>query len=290
MSTPVRRSSFDAPSTELAIFDLDDARGFDTLDVGERMCAPAERGGSMLGATLFLLVLAGAGWGLLQTQSDWLAWLGERVAALSTPERGAAASMPVPSDASSAAAVPAPLPSAPPVETASIEVPPAPVAPPAQPVETQANIETAPVPQAATKPDEASAATAAEPAEPLPPPRVDPADPYQRRAAAVGLHPDLSRVLLAKLSAADYRNASYAIKTAVARTKDEADFVWPRQRRPEQALFRVHFVPGAAPQCRRYVVTVVKDGWSTTALPMERCGTEAGGKSSGRERSAVSAR
>jgi hypothetical protein len=81
-------------------------------------------------------------------------------------------------------------------------------------------------------------------------------------------------VLLARLTAADYRNAATAIETAVARTPDHGVFVWPRQRTPDQALFQVRFVPGAAPGCRRYVVSVTKDGWLTTALPMEKCGTE----------------
>jgi hypothetical protein len=94
------------------------------------------------------------------------------------------------------------------------------------------------------------------------------------RAEAVGLHPDLSRVLLARLSPTDYRNAGIAIQTAVAETPDSAVFVWPRQRKPELALFQVRFVPGAAPGCRRYVVTVTKDGWLTTALPMEKCGSQ----------------
>jgi surface antigen len=110
----------------------------------------------------------------------------------------------------------------------------------------------------------------------LPPPASDPADPYRKRAEAVGLHPDLSRVLLDRLSPADYRNAAYAVETALAKTPDTAVFVWPRQRKPEQALFQVRFVQGAAPACRRYVVTITKDGWLTTALPMERCGAPAG--------------
>ena len=96
------------------------------------------------------------------------------------------------------------------------------------------------------------------------------------RAVAVGLHPDLSRVLLARLSPTDYRNAGIAIQSAVAETSDSAVFVWPRQRKPELALFQVRFVPGAAQGCRRYVVTIAKDGWLTTALPMERCGPHAG--------------
>ena len=94
------------------------------------------------------------------------------------------------------------------------------------------------------------------------------------RALAVGLHPGLSRVLLARLSPDDYRNAGIAIQKAVAETPDSGVLVWPRQRKPELALFHVRFVPGAAPDCRRYVVTVTKDGWLTTALPMEKCGPQ----------------
>ncbi len=112
---------------------------------------------------------------------------------------------------------------------------------------------------------------------PLAPPKADLSDPYQRRASAVGLHPDLSRALLTRLSPADFRNAGVAIDTAVAKTPETDTFVWPRQRRPELALFQVRFVPGAAPDCRRYVVTITKDRWSTTALPMERCGAKLGG-------------
>jgi len=58
-------------------------------------------------------------------------------------------------------------------------------------------------------------------------------------------------------------------------------FVWPRQRKPELALFEVRFVPGAAPHCRRYVVTVTKDGWSTTAPPMEKCDAALAARKSG---------
>ena len=106
----------------------------------------------------------------------------------------------------------------------------------------------------------------------------EPTDPIQKRAAAAGLSPDLSRALLARLTASDFDNAATAIRTAIAETPDDGVLVWPRQRKPEQALFRVHFVQGAASaDCRRYVVTVVtKDGWSTTAPPMERCGADKG--------------
>src|SRR5262249_10658570 len=98
---------------------------------------------------------------------------------------------------------------------------------------------------------------------------------FQVRALAVGLHPGLSHVLLARLSPTDYRNAGIAIRTALAETPDSGVYVWPRQRKPELALFRVHFVAGAAPGCRRYVVTVAKDGWLTTASPMEKCEAQA---------------
>src|SRR5262245_3407865 len=118
------------------------------------------------------------------------------------------------------------------------------------------------------------AASPTPPGEPLGPPKVDPSNPDQVRAAAVGLHPELSPVLLARLSPTDYRNAGYAIATAIKETPDTGVFVWPRQRKPELALFSVRFVAGAAPSCRRYVVTVVKDGWLTTAMPMEKCSAD----------------
>ncbi len=101
------------------------------------------------------------------------------------------------------------------------------------------------------------------------------ADPLVQRAAAAGLHAGLSRAILARLSTADFQSAATAIRKAIAETPDNGELVWPSQRAPRQALFKVHFVAGAAPQCRRYVVTITKDGWSTTALPMERCGSPA---------------
>lgn len=100
------------------------------------------------------------------------------------------------------------------------------------------------------------------------------ADQLGKRAAAAGLHPEISRVLLQRLSDADFQNAGVAVEKAVAETADDAVFTWPRQRKPELAQFQVYFVAGAAPDCRRYVVIVTKDAWSTTALPMERCGVK----------------
>ena len=101
------------------------------------------------------------------------------------------------------------------------------------------------------------------------PPRTD---RYEKQAEAVGLNPDLSKAVLRRLSATDFRNAGIAIKTALAETAEEAVHTWPNKPKPSIALFEVHFVPGAAENCRRYVVTVTKDRWSTTAPPMEKCG------------------
>jgi surface antigen len=92
----------------------------------------------------------------------------------------------------------------------------------------------------------------------------------------VGLHPGLSRVLLSRLSEADYKNAGIAIKTALAETPEGSAFLYPRERKTGLALFKVHFVQGAGSDCRRYVVTITKDGWATTAFPMEKCGPQFG--------------
>lgn len=98
------------------------------------------------------------------------------------------------------------------------------------------------------------------------------ADPRQARATAVGLSPELSSVLLAKLSETDFRNAEVAIRKALAETPDDTVLYWPQKVQRGVAQFQIHFVPGAEPNCRRYVVTVAKDGWATTALPMDKCG------------------
>jgi hypothetical protein len=132
-----------------------------------------------------------------------------------------------------------------------------------------------PVPRAVETPVETPAVSAEKP-EPLPPlpPRVPSTDPLQMRAEAVGLHPDLSRVLLSQLTAVDYKNAGVAIRTALAKTADTAFLIWPEQGRADDAQFKVQFVLGAPGDCRRYVVIVAKAGWLTTALPMEKCGAE----------------
>lgn len=133
-----------------------------------------------------------------------------------------------------------------------------------------------PMQQAAASPvtptdGENPATEADEKLEPLPAPAIDKSDPLQVKAIAAGLHPWLSRALLEKLSAEDFRNAGVAINTALAETPDKGVFIFPRQAAGGIAQFQVKFVRGAGPPCRRYVVGIAKDAWVTTALPMERC-------------------
>jgi hypothetical protein len=209
---------------------------------------------------LLLVMLLGGGWALIGEPATWPEWLLGKVAAISAwMERSSGP----PNQAASAMTTARPVIAEPPTKPAAISAPPViQQAPPPSPAPPAAAL-----PPAAAGADEPAAA-------PLEPPSIDPADIYQVRALAVGLHPGLSRVLLARLSPDDYRNAGVAIQKAVAETPDSGVFVWPRQRKPELALFHVRFVPGAAPDCRRYVVTVTKDGWLTTALPMEKCGPQ----------------
>lgn len=122
--------------------------------------------------------------------------------------------------------------------------------------------------------DEGAAEKASVAAEPLPPPTIDPKDPLQKRALAAGLHPDLSRALLSRLSKADFRNASTAISKALAENGDNDVVIWPKEAPKKGAQFEVRLVAAAAESCRRYVVTVIRDRWSTTARPMEKCGDD----------------
>ena len=237
---------------------------------GERIGTPPRRrrGRALRRISLLLLVAGGAAWALQSDTTAWQEWLSEQMTAASAAlDRMRTAWTP----ATAPAASTTPLVRAETVKLPAIDGPPISPRPlPASAAEAPAApVTTAALPPASKDADEPAAN------EPLPPPTVDPSDPYQKRALAAGLHPGLSRVLLAKLSAADYQNASVAIKTALAETPDSGVYVWPRQRKPELALFKVRFVAGAASGCRRYVVTVTKDGWLTTALPMEKCGAEA---------------
>jgi len=234
---------------------------------GERVGPPLRtRGQIFLRRALVVLIAAGGGWELYVHRATWPGWLAAQTAAVSAAlERGQARpAEPV--------TLPSPLPP-PPLVAVSTAKPVVEVLPPPPPSPASSTTADSPAAKVAALPP--AAADAEESTGPLRPPIADPADPYQVRALAVGLHPELSRVLLARLSPTDYRNAGIAIRTALAETPDYGVFEYPPQRKRELAVFRIHFVRGAAPGCRRYVVTVGKDGWLTTAPPMEKCGIEA---------------
>ena len=246
--------------------------------------APGERIGPPLGnmrrkaflrGCMLLSILVGGGWALQQEPPPWAKTLVADATAMF-----ASLTRPSPTVAPAVAASAAPLLPAivdAPMKTTALDASSIPREA-AAPVKATASPETKATTanNAPAKIDELPTANKSAddiPGAPLKPPVVDPADPYQVKASAVGLHSDLSRVLLAKLSATDYRNAGIAIKTAITETPDDGAYIWPKQRKPELALFKVHFVPGAPVQCRRSVVSISKDGWLTTALPMEKCGT-----------------
>jgi hypothetical protein len=274
MTAPARRRT--AKTSAYGDFDASEQYAHGELLPGERIGPPLARTGrkTMLRGGVVLLIVLGGVWALLNEQAIWPGWPQALVAAVSS-----AMDRRVEPAASVAATTIPPAKASPETKPAAIDPPPsAPLSPaPSKPAVTPEATAKSPVPPltAAALPP-AATGSGDPPGSPLPPPTADPADPYQMRAAAVGLHPGLSRVLLARLSPTDYRNAGIAIQTALAETADDAVFIWPRQRKPEIALFHVRFVPGAAPDCRRYVVTVTKDGWLTTALPMEKCGSQLG--------------
>jgi hypothetical protein len=118
-------------------------------------------------------------------------------------------------------------------------------------------------------PTEAIGATYSETPEPAE--DAEAKSPKRKTAIAAGLGPDLPNVLLTRLSDVDLKNAGYAIKTALAKTPDNASFAWPPAPSQQQALFEVRFVPGAAEGCRRYIVTVTKARWSSTSAALEKC-------------------
>lgn len=235
------------------------SRDFGDFDVspGERIGPPLRRRYRGLRLVVFMLLLAGGAWGMHASGIDWRGVGQDVIAKLS---------MPTPQER-----VP---------DTKANEPPPV-LAPPREietptvagtPVEPQANADaTAPTNSISDNEERTEAASPA--ATEFKQPQLAPnADPVQVKAFAVGLHPDISRAILARLSSEDFRNAGVAIKTALAETADDAFLTWPRSPRTRQAIFKVHFVEGATGDCRRYVVTVTLDNWAATAPPMEKCG------------------
>lgn len=267
-------------------YDFDD--DMNGLDPGQRIGAPLRRRRSLLLRGAVVIALA-ASCGVAAEKTYWPGWtqtasdlavaaaelVKERIenasvagGSLQSGPRGNPKPEPQADAASDMAAASKPTETAPNASadgsrTAAAAEPPA---APAPAVETKEVVAAAEPPKAATY-DQPIA---------VQPPAAR--DPIRARAEAAGLHPDLSSAVLAKLSKADLRNAQTAIERALAETPDDRTYSWPRQRKPDLALFEIHFVPGAAPTCRRYVVTIAKDGWLTTALPMERCGLPRGAK------------
>jgi hypothetical protein len=270
MAARTRRSS-----SRNAYDDMYDDQAYELGEVlpGERIGRPPARSARKIVLRgIFLLAAAGGVWAFMSGQVAWPAWLPTDISAiLSSLERrpgplaapAPRAAEPLPRIESEEKLAAAEAPALPPRPAPSAKEP---VAPSAEPKAAPAPLTTGALPPAARRSDDA-------PDGPLRPAIADPSDRYQVRAAAVGLHPELSRALLSRLSPADYRNAGIAIKNALE-APEAAVYVWPRQRKREEALFKVHFVPGAAAGCRRYVVSVTKDGWLTTAPPMEKCGSQ----------------
>lgn len=216
---------------------------------------------ALRGAVLALMVLGGT-WAWL---NGWLGWLGPIASELATAITTTKDKGNKPTAAGSSAIAEA----LPPLElVVAREVGAAPGSSAGTEAEAE-KVASAMVPAPLNAPLLANTGSAEAPA---PLPKVVATDPLGKRAEAVGLHPDLSRVLLSRLSETDFRNAGIAIRKAVAEVPEDGALEWPRDRSPALARFRVHFVPGVDANCRRYVVAIAKDGWLTTALPMEKCG------------------
>ena len=247
MSVPLRSSAFESYS----IYDEDDLYPTEfELDAGERIGGPVVRANDVLAWCMSLAIIVGSAWVMTHDDGALLTRLPELAARVSS---SIVSLMP-------AAAVPNETPLSRPLVSTPVGPPqaaaaplPEPTAIPEAPAVKSEPMET-PDPGAASEADKAAQ------------------DSYRARAEAAGLNPDISRSLLMRFSPTDFRNARIAIERAVAKTPDGGVFVWPRQRKPKEALFQVKFVEGAGPDCRRYVVTVTMDNWTTTASPMEKCG------------------
>ncbi|AGK57271.1 hypothetical protein HYPDE_27958 [Hyphomicrobium denitrificans 1NES1] len=269
MSVPYRSSAFE-PHTACDADDFYESE-FE-LSAGDRIGGPASRANDMLAWCAAIAIVVGGGWIMLHDDGALLARLPKLTAGVSdfirqsagtstpsaSPNEGVSAGAPYTAPAAEPPqdqATPPPLPVA-----TSIPEPPAIKSedPPATKSES-ADASTDDGTQDAAAPSAKQVST---------PPR----DPYQARAEAAGLNPGISHALLMRFSSTDFRNARVAIESAVAKTPDNGVFIWPRQRKPGEALFKVHFVEGAGPDCRRYVVSVTMNNWTTTALPMEKCG------------------
>jgi len=229
---------------------------------GEPISAPPpKRGNPVRKFYLFLFAVLGAGVGLVHYGAplqQWVSNIEQFVASAISAGQSSAPLEPVPPKDVATAETSGPLPPPTAPEANSQPLP--------EVVVTEAPGAETGSPTSETKSDSAATESSAAPAAPT--------DPLRKRAEAAGLHPDLSHVLLSRLTAADYRNAAVAIDKALKTVPDDGVFEWPRSRKNGNAVFNIHFVAGAGHDCRRYVMTVTKDRWTTTALPMEKCGVK----------------
>ncbi len=263
---PVSYRTSDAMSASYSAFDADDgARSFE-LSPADRIGAPLRRRGLKFGWLIVLLIAFSGGWAYMSGHAFLPAWLPEVLARISAQIEQRA---PLPKDRAPAAEA-----AAPPAIGTTKDIAGAPGPPPQPLSETAAAQEPTAAPVTEDEPSAEANATD----QPQKLPEIPtPTDPLQKRAVAAGLHPDLSLAVLARLTPADFRNAGTAIKKALAETAGGEAFTWPRQHKARQAVFEVHFVAGASADCRRYVVGVTLDRWTTTALPMEKCGLQRAG-------------
>jgi len=251
MSVPLRSSAFESYSA----YDEDDFYPSEfEVSPGERIGGPVSRANDVLAWCVAIAIIIGGGWMMVHDDGALLKRLPELSAHVSNSIAGLVHTLgsSVPDETADNSSLT--LRSPPPPLTSAAPAP----LPEPTPVAEPPAIKSEPMPSAS------SSATGEHDASSQ--------DSYRARAEAVGLNPDISRSLLMRFSPNDFRNARIAIDRAVAKTPDGGVFIWPRQRKPKDALFQVKFVEGAGPDCRRYVVTVTMDNWTTTASPMEKCG------------------
>ncbi len=272
------RESYSAEEfPKFIVSSADDGFEPDNFFAGEPVCARTSRRREIVPYTsLFLILAVTVGCAFASdadTRSDWTSKIERVAASLEATWQTASASTPSPSQDVSSIATPPPAAPAPPAAVAAAQ--PLPVvtvttAPGDAPDASDTNGE-----KTSDKPHVSDAYA---------PPQIS-SDAYGRKAEAVGLHPDLSRAVLSRLTPADYRNAAYAIQKAIKTIPNDGEFIWPRAHKSGFAVFNVHFVQGAGRDCRRYVVTIPKDRWTSTALPMEKCGVKVAFRATEKEKS-----
>lgn len=216
MTVPAWHSNVNTTANCASIFDEGFAPG--ELYTGERICPPraATRGIAILRVGIVLLTTLGGGWALLGNPGAWQSWLPAKIATTS-PSMDSRAPVSVESDSSAGDST---VPSRITEPTTKLDARDLPSSHLPASASATGDSPSATVKSAALPPTTIAITPPAEErlAPPLRPPSAGHADPYQKRAAAVGLDPEISRVLLERLSPTDYRNAAIAIQTAVAKT------------------------------------------------------------------------